>query len=182
MAYDSKKVAAYGAAGILIASFIILAVQLMPMPFMPIAKTGVLVIKLTDAPVDLEHLNVTISSIKAIRIVDDTQELVDLSFVEGKSWVYVDILSLQNVIMDLSITEIGLGNYTKIRMFVTSANATFTDGDVVDLIVPPGKIDVIVHFEIRAGETTQLLIDMQVDWVAISHSHRLRPVLKATVL
>ena len=184
MAYDSRKLVAYGAAGLLIATFIILGVQLIPVPFIPIGKTGVLVIKLTDAPVELENLYVNISGIEAIRILDDdAEELVPLSFVEEKLWVYVDILTLEDVTMDLSITEIEPGNYAKIRMFITSANATFKDNDgEIPLIVPPGKIDVIVHFEIEDGETTELLIDMQADWVAISRSHRLRPVLKATVL
>jgi hypothetical protein len=188
MAEDMQHAGVYGAAGILIAILIIAGILTSSIHFPSLklpdafSDKGTLIIKLTDAPVELEHLNVTISGIEAIRIVDDTQELVPLSFVEGKSWVYVDILALQNVTMDLSITEIPPGNYTKLRMFIASANATFKSGDVVDLIVPPGKIDVIVHFEIKAGETTKLLIDMQVDWVAISHSHRLRPVLKATLL
>jgi hypothetical protein len=83
--------------------------------------------------------------------------------------------------MDLSIAEIPAGNYTKMRMTIRTANATFANGDTVDLTVPPGKIDIIIHFEIARDDTKVVLIDMQADWVAISQNNRLRPVLKASI-
>ncbi len=187
MAEDKRHAGIYGAAGILVAMLVIAGIVTSGINFpslrLPsiVSERGTLVIKLTDAPVDLENLFVNISRLEAHR-VGDGETWIDLSFVNGTSWVYVDILALENVTMDLSITEISPGNYTKLRMFVTSANATFEDGDEIELTVPSGKIDVIVHFEIKAGETTKLLVDMQADWVAISHSRRLRPVLKATIL
>ena len=188
MAEDIRHVGIYGAAGILVAVLVIAGIVTSGINFpslrLPsiVSERGTLVIKLTDAPVDLENLFVNISRLEAHR-VGDGETWIDLSFDNGAPWVYVDILALRNVTMDLSITEISPGNYTKLRMFVTSANATFTNGDPPkELIVPSEKIDVIVHFEIKAGETTKLLLDMQADWVAISHSRRLRPVLKATIL
>ncbi len=183
MGYDSRKLSLYGISGVLVAALIITGVVFsgIRLPtFVP--KTGTLIVKLTDAPVELKHLNVTIANLSAQRVDDGNETLEELSFVDGVSEVYVDILALQNVTRDLSITEILSGNYTKLRMTITTANATYVNGETVDLKVPPGRIDVIVHFEIKAGETTRLLIDMQADWVAISHSQRLRPVLKAMVL
>jgi hypothetical protein len=69
-----------------------------------------------------------------------------------------------------------------IKMHVKSANATYADGNTTDLDVPSEHIKVIIHFEIVKGETTTVLIDMQADSVAVSHSKKLKPVLKATVL
>jgi len=66
-------------------------------------------------------------------------------------------------------------------MVITTANATFADGRILNLTVPPEHIDVIVHFEIKPGASTTVILDMQADWVAISQSGNLRPVLKATV-
>lgn len=183
MGYDATKLGLYGISGVLVAALIIAGVIFsgLSLPsFVP--KTGTLIIKLTDAPVDLKHLNVTIGNLSALRVEDGNETWEQLSFVDNVSEVYVDILALQNVTMDLSITDIPPGNYTKLRMTITTANATYINGETVDLKVPPGRIDVIVHFEIESGETTRLLIDMQADWVAISHSQRLRPVLKATVM
>jgi len=143
---------------------------------------GTLIVKLTDAPVELEHLNVTISNISVQRTGQGAETGENLPFVGGVSEVYVDILALQDESQDLSIAQLAPGNYTKIRMTITTANATYIDGRTVNLIVPPGHTDVIVHFEIKAGQATTVLIDMQADWVAISQSGTLRPELKATVI
>ncbi|MDH5754895.1 MAG: hypothetical protein OEY95_06820, partial [Candidatus Bathyarchaeota archaeon] len=58
---------------------------------------------------------------------------------------------------------------------------TYADGNWTDLTVPPGHVDIIIHFEVKADDTTVVLIDMQADWVAISKTQRLRPVFKASV-
>ena len=84
--------------------------------------------------------------------------------------------------MELSSQEIPVGNYTKLRMEIETANATKTDGEIIEEIkVPSEKLDIIIHFEIDADETKFLLIDMEADWVAISRSNRLRPTFKATI-
>jgi len=143
---------------------------------------GTLIVKLTDAPVELEHLNVTISNISVQRTGQGAETWENLAFVGGVNEVYVDILALQDVTQDISIAQLAPGNYTKIRMTITTANATYIGGRTVDHMVPPGHIGVIVQFEIKAGQATTVLIDMQADWVAISESGILRPVLKATVI
>ena len=148
----------------------------------PASDKGTLLIKLTDAPVNLTHLNVTIGSVSAQRVENGNETWEKLDFVDNVSSVYVDILSLQIVTMDLSLTQIPVGNYTKLRLSILTANATYANGENQTLRVPSDKIDVIVHFEMQPGETTMLLLDMQADWVAISHSGNLRPVLKATVI
>ena len=182
MAEDFRKVGVYGAAGVLVAVLIIAGILVGGIRLPGLASNmGTLVVKLTDAPVDLEHLNVTISSLAAQRVENDVETWEELSFIDGVSDVYVDILELQNVTKDLSIVGVPTGNYTKLRMSITKANATFIGGKTEDLIVPPGHIDIIVEFEVEAGETTRVIVDMEADWVAISQTLRLRPVLKATV-
>ncbi len=187
MTENWRHIGIYGTTGILVAVLIIAGIVVGGLEFPEIRlpslgpSRGTLVVKLTDAPVELEHLNVTISSLAAQRVENGEESWIELSFVDGVSEVYVDILELQNVTKDLSITEIPPGNYTKLRIVVTQANATYINGETVDLKVPPGHIDIIVHFEVEAGETTRVIVDMEADWVAISQSGRLRPVLKATV-
>jgi hypothetical protein len=172
-----KRMATFGAAGVVIALLVIAGLWtsgLLPW----LQNRGILVVKLTDAPVELEHLNVTITSL-AVQKAGEDSGWMNLSFVEGKTSIYVDILALQNITQDLSVTQLSSGNYTKLRMDISTANATYTDGTTVNLTVPPGHLDIIIHFEIIAGETTTLLVDMTGH---ISETNRLTPELKATVV
>ena len=166
--------------GVLAAVLIISGILMSGVP-LPSAEIGTLIVLLTDAPVDLEHLNVTIDSLSVLNVADGDESWTSLPFSDGKETVYFDLLALQNVTMELSATEIPSGNYSKIRMTIQTANATFVGGETADLTVPPGRIDVIIRFEINSDEATLLLIDMEADWVAISANNHLRPILKASV-
>jgi len=142
------------------------------------AQKGTLIVLLTDAPVNITHLNITIDSFS---VNLENESWIDIPFVDNEDEVYFDLLQLYNVTMELSVAEIPAGNYTKMRMTIKTANATFANGDTPDLTVPPDKIDIIIQFEIEHDDTTVVLIDMQADWVAISQNNSLRPVLKASV-
>ena len=182
MAASGKKIGFYAAAGVAAAALIIVAIFVSGVQFPggpSGGSTGTLRVSIMDAPVELANLNVTIDGLYVNS--NDSNNWVELNFTDNVSEVYFNLLALQNVTKELSVAQISAGNYTKIRLEVKAANATFTDGSTADLRVPPGHIDVIVSFEIKAGQETSLLIDMQPDTVAVSTSHNLKPVLKATV-
>ena len=189
MKNEERKIGIYALSGILMASLIIGGIFVSGIQFpsfsthtFPTAEvhTGTLIILLEDAPVDLRHLNLTIDNLTVHNV--ENEKWIDIPFAKGTEEVYFDLLALENVTMTLSIADIPTGNYTKIRMKVKTANATFSDGNTTDLTVPPGHVDIIIRFEIKSDETTILLIDMQADWVAISKTNRLRPVFKADVI
>jgi hypothetical protein len=138
------------------------------------AHAGTLIVLLTDAPVDLEHLNVTMDSFSVLNESDE----IDLPLTGGANETSFDLLALQNITETISTAQIPAGNYTKMRMGIKDANATFSNGSWIPLRVPPEHIDIIVHFEIKNASSTVVLIDMQADWVAISQSGNLRPVFK----
>ena len=166
MAYDFKRIFLYGGVGVLAAVLIIAAV-FSPMIF-PIfqveAKTGTLIVKVTDAPVpDLRHLNLTINKVE---VCNKTGNWKTLPILGGTS--YFDLLTLENVIMDLSVSEMPIGNYTKIRMQIVKANATLADGRIITLNVPSGHIDINIAFEIKPKKTTSLIIDIIVDKIQIA--------------
>ncbi len=185
MESEFRKVGFYAATGILIAGLIIAGVFLSGAQFPSItspvskAQTGTLIVLLTDAPVNLTKLDVTIGNLSAHSV---EEEWINIPFVNGEE-VSFNLLALQNVTMELSDAEIPVGNYTKIRMTIKNANATFAneDSEPVPLTVPSGHIDIITHFEIESNSTTVLLIDMEPDWVAISKTNHLRPIFKADV-
>ena len=170
------KIITYATAGVLISLVVIAALFFsgVQFPGFNSTRTGTLMVLVTDAPVNLTHLNVTIDSFS---LLGNDNETI-LPFSGNRSEISFDLLALQNVTETITNTQVPAGNYTKMRMTVKQANATFQDGSWMDLQIPPGKIDIIAHFEIKDGSTTVILIDMQADWVAISESGNLRPVLK----
>jgi hypothetical protein len=185
MAEDMRHAGIYGAAGILVAILIIAGIVTSSMHFPSLrlpdffSNKGTLVIMLTDAPADITHLNVTISSVAVQKVEDHDETWIELPFVDGLSKISLDLLTLENITEDLSVSEISPGNYTKIRLGIEEANVTYAEGGWEPVVVPPGHIDIIVHFEVKSGTKTTVLVDMFADWVAISHTAKLRPVLKA---
>jgi len=137
-----------------------------PMLFQVEAKTGTLVVKVTDVPVpDLQHLNLTINRVE---VSNESGSWVNLP-ISGGSLCF-DLLELQNVTEDLAIGSMPVGNYTKIRMQIVTANATLSDGSTMTLNVPPGHIDIKIHFEIKPEKTTSLIIDIIVDKIRIAET------------
>jgi len=193
LAYDVRKILFSGAMGLLAAILIIASVSLSPMMlpqiFPPVtAKTGTLLVKVTDAPVpDLKHLNLTINSVE---VCNETGDWIELPILGGVA--SFDLLQLENVTRDLAIGGIPPGNYTKIRMRIVEGlkytNATLGDGRVIELNVPPGHVDIRVQFEIKAGKTTSLIIDIIVDKIHIAERGKsgkpanLNPQFKAIVI
>jgi len=185
MAVNKKKISLYSITGILAAVIIIASISALGIQLPTNSQSqnpttlGTLTLSIKDAPVQLENLYVTIDSIE---VQSENNGWTKLPFIEGTELVSFDLLTLQDISKDLSVTQLPTGDYSKIRLHVKDATATFQDDpEGIDLKVPSGKIDIIIHFEIQEGATTNVLIDMTADWVAISNSHNLRPVLKATV-
>lgn len=185
MAINNKKIGLYAITGVAIAVIVIVSIFASGVQFpgssIPETNlpTGTLFVSIKDKPTDLLNLNITLSDLFVHN--DDNNTWIQLNFTAGVKEVYFDLLSLQNITKELSVAEIPVGNYSKIRMDVKAANATFEDGTTANLTVPPEHLDVIVKFQITQGHATEVLIDMQADSVAISSSHNLKPVLKATV-
>ena len=143
-------------------------------------------------------------------ITIDIQDAIDESTPEGedeRDYLEFDLLKYQNgEVLTLAEAETYTGTYNKIRLTVTGAEAwswneedvevTNNDGypvkeedpeeiseivNIKPLRVPPNRIDVIIDFTIEAEGEVTVTLDMQPDWIAISHSGNLRPVMKATV-
>ena len=185
MAASTKRISLYVFAGIAIAIIAIAALYTSGIPLPgstnggsqnPITL-GTLVVSIKDAPVSVTELWVTIDSVE----VQSTNGWIKLPFVNEATSAHFDLLKLQDVTSTLSVVQLPSGTYTKMRLHVLDATATFENKDTADLKVPSGKIDVIAKFEIKEGVTTTVTLDMTADAVAISTSHNLRPVVKATV-
>ena len=182
MATKSRNLTFNAAIGVVIAALIIAGVFASGIR-LPTSKiqTGALLVLLTDAPVPLTELNITIERF-AVHHVEDGWIEMDLKIGPEEPF---NLLDLQNgVTMELAeAVTMPVGEYNRIRLTIGSANATKVDQvESQELEVPPGHIDVITHFEIEAEGITVLEVDMEPDWVAISANNSLRPVIKASVI
>lgn len=184
----STKIWLFGATGILIAIIIIASMVVggVYFPGIRLPRTastkGKLTILVMDAPVELEHLNVTIDW---VNIKDKKGNWIDLE-IKGGAPFYVDLLSLQNVTETLSETEIPAGNYSRLNLHVLTANATGVGGDTIKLKIPSDILKVVFAppLKVESGGSTTVLIDLQpndLKSIAISHNLNLRPVIRAMV-
>lgn len=183
MENGSKKIGLRVAAGFLVAVTIIIAVFAsgITLPSQKV-RTGRLIVLLTDAPVDLYQLNVTITDLEVHKVGQDGEDGEWIPLIEEE--ITFDLLKYRGGdTLNLASVEIDAATYNKIRMYVSEANYSYTEdpANPVPLRVPPGKIDVITEFELAEGGTRIVTIDMEPDWVAISKSNNLRPILKATI-
>lgn len=178
---NGRKTSLYAVAGVLIAIVIIAGVFVSGVQFPGSVKAGTLIVLVTDAPVDLKELNITIDSLS---IQDADGNWIDLQLIGGQP-VYFDLLALQNVSKTLSVTSIPAGNYTMLKMHVLTANATSINGDFIDLRVPSEHIKVLLkpHLEMKEDGSITVTIDLEPEWskIMISRSLNLKPVLKAVV-
>jgi len=187
MADEIRDLGIFAAAGILVAVLIIggfvaggIHFPSLRLPSM-ISDKGRLIIQIMDKPVNLTHLNITIDSLS---IQDGEGNWTDLQLLGGEP-IYFDLLALENVTMTLSDTKIPAGNYTMLKMHVLTANATKTNGEIIDpLNIPSSDIRVLLkpHLEMESESSITVTIDLEPDpKIAISHSLNLKPVLKAMV-
>ena len=148
-------------------------------------QTGTLWVSIKDAPVDLHKLVLTINGIYILNADEDSW--TELTLREGELMTF-DLLDLTgDKSLKLSEQEVPTGDYSKIRLVITEAIATYTDHKGEDhfdesLRVPPGRIDIITSFNIEGGQLTALMIDMQPDTAAISNSGNFRPIVKMAVV
>ena len=201
MEVSKRKIGIYSLTGILVAvlivvSFVAAGVQLPTNnPYGQQGNNppglGTLVISVKDKPVELSNLDLTITSvwIQVSSNDEDSEESNDgwtnLKLF-GDEPIYFDLLSLRDKSIDLLSMDLPVGEYGKIRIYVSKATATYDDSTdeiphIEELKVPSGRIDVKTRVTIEEGMQSNLLIDMEPDATAISNSGNFRPIIKATL-
>lgn len=131
---------------------------------------GTLSLGVTDSPMgSVSHLYLTISNI-------ELQGNGNSSATYQAGSIQFDLLSLLNVTKLLGDVSIPAGNYTMIRFTVSSAIVTIA-GVNSTLNVPSGEVKLPVHFEVRSGATTRIVLDITAGMTNISASGNLSPVV-----
>lgn len=164
-------------------------------------STGSLTIFLSDAPFpadSVESATVSIDSID-IRTAGESGNTSFMTiFRDTDNTSQYNLLDLRNgVTATLAEQDIPTGEYDLVRVFISDASISLKNGTQYDLKVPSGmhtglKIFIRPSLMVRAGMTTQLLIDVDVSksFVARGSMHRpgdfngfiFKPVLRAANL
>jgi hypothetical protein len=117
---------------------------------------GMLQLYLTDKPVALQEVNVTIGGIDVHSTGGAWKP-----FLEGTQTF--NLLDLKNTEALVAMGELEDGMYTGFRLLVQEAEAVDTDGQSCTLKVPSDKIHVPVVFEIRESALTKVLLDFDAE-------------------
>lgn len=146
--------------------------------------TGTMLVKLHDAPVDYDEVNISIARVE----VNNTES-------EGEGWITIsepnevyNILDLVNGEFEiLANVELEAGTYKQIRLILTNENTVVIEGESYDLFVPSGVqtgVKLNIDAEIREGIEYTLLLDFDANRSVIqqgeTNQYNLQPVIRAT--
>jgi hypothetical protein len=150
-----------------LAGYLTLASPFGPSEEPPLVTTGILEIRVTDAPPEraVSEINVTLSNIQVHKSGSETDG-------DG-GWITVisdpqpfDLIQLKDLGAEEILGEavIDIGRYNQIRMDVEFVDAVI-DGETVETGVdlPSGKLKIMGSFTIEVDTVTVLLIDFDAD-------------------
>lgn len=177
MAYEKKRLLLAAVGGTLAAALIISSIILTGL--LPSAEAkGTLVVKVKDAPALLNELWLQIDGVQVHREGGGAETWKDVTVFMTEPF---DLLSFRDVSTVLAFDELPVGNYTEIRFHIVSAWANITGNPHKTLQIAAPWVMIKIHFEIKEGTCTTLVIDIEVNEESIFHSGVLMPVAKATV-
>jgi len=124
--------------------------------------TGHLVLKITDAPGDLNisRANITISQIQVHRAALGNNTTAGWFTVVNTTQTF-DLIALQNVTELLGSVNLNAGWYTQIRLRIDNAVLTI-NGTEYECKIPSRTIKLIAPFRISGNTTTTLTLDFNV--------------------
>ena len=125
--------------------------------------TGTLVLKITDAPGDL-NITEALVTISEVRVhyagINETNTTGEWITIANESQTF-DLIQLENVTDILGTANLSAGWYTQIRLFVEEALVTI-DGVQYELEISPQHVKLIKPWKIVDGETLVLTLDFDV--------------------
>ena len=137
-----------------------------------VETVGYISLKVTDAPFPhslVSEANITITKVDARLKAKDSSDIDGSPFqvlYEGE--MEINLLELTNgITQSLGETEVPVGTYDLVRVYVKDANVILTDSRVFDLKIPSGsqsgiKIFLKPELVVNGGLTTELLLDVDV--------------------
>ncbi len=134
----------------------------------PRTPTGTLRVLITDKPYPFEHISEAIVTVVRVEVRQGEEEGGDdddafITVFEDQTGKPFDLLELQNGQTDLlAEAEVPVGEYTQMRLVISSGQIKLTNEATFDLTVPSGAssgLKLNATFEVAEGQTTELLMD-----------------------
>lgn len=156
-------------------------------------ELGTVAVYVTDAPPDKDVTAVllTVSSLEIHRAVAEQEQEQDQ---EGEGeWIIIDIsdnmttfdlLKVKGIEEFFGQAEIEAGKYTQVRLIVDKAEVTTGDNVTEEATVPSGEIKLVRPFDVKAGETTAIILDFDAERSVIftgSGKIQVKPVVKLSI-
>jgi hypothetical protein len=151
------------------------------------AGTGTMSVRMADAPIDAEHVNVTFSRVEA-HGPDGWKTLFDSS-APGSAPITLDLKQLVLTDVQLASGPLPAGHYDQIRLMITEVELVKADGSTFGVTVPSGLqtgIKINVNADVPPNAVTELLCDFNVARSVVetppgSNNFLLKPVIPAVV-
>jgi len=125
--------------------------------------TGTLILKITDAPGDL-NISEALVTMSEVRVhyagINETNMTGEWITIVNESQTF-DLIALQNATELFGSANLSAGWYTQIRLYVEEALVTI-DGIQYDLEISPKHVKLIKPWKIVDGETLVLTLDFDV--------------------
>jgi hypothetical protein len=142
------------------------------------AHSGTVSIFIKDAPTDWKYLNVTFSEVKIHQADAGNESGWQTLPIKNAT---MDLRSLTDVSALLASANVSVGKYTQIRIVVVSATGVMTNGTSVIFTVPSGELKTNHPFNVTAGQTKTLTLDIDLEHSIVHNSQgwTFKPVLGA---
>ena len=147
--------------------------------------TGTVRLRLTDAPADIDAVNLVVDQVSVHRLSDGEDEGWEVIRTDDFT---VDLLTLRNgVFVDFAEGVVPSGTYNQVRLLLNSGSSIVIDGETHPLTVPSGmQSGYKIHgeFEVPDGGEVVLLLDFDAERSVHQTGNgrwMLRPTCKAMV-
>jgi hypothetical protein len=144
------------------------------------ATTGTVSVRVKDQPAEWSHVNVTFSEVQVHQIGGDNSTGWKTLAVSGGT---IDLIPLTNISAFLASASIPTGQYTQIRIVVSSATGVMLNGTHVAFTVPSGELKTTNPFNVTPGDTTTLILEFDLSQSIIHNASGwiFKPVLGRVV-
>ncbi len=168
--------------------------------FIPVQSTGAVKVLITDAPAkkEITSIMVHVSGVKVHRAVSQEEPdegitaTVQPTQYEDGEWLDIgitganpfDLLQLRGVEELLAVNQLEAGRYTQVRLDIERVEVAIDGGELTEAKLPSNQLKITRPFDVLAGETTVLTIDIDAQQsLNITDSDRItvKPVVKLTI-